>query len=778
MHRYAKKEEIANLGSKKLLCGAFNSYLSLPSFPCSLFYDSEGTSFLELSRYEKIHYDKVYQPIYKCTICDIIPSKTILSSKDFHETCQLVDLASFYQSTIYFSYIFITVLNQYLPSELTVWNEVMMFFQNLKRCNGFSEYLCWIDLYKSSSKESRQDVRLKYFRPNQINHISGITYSDNSKNLMDSLVKNIACYWYPRLKSYLVKTDLSESVWDHLELRKISRDFLENCSVEELRNTLINIVSYEDISGHVFQNFLLINKFFQQCKYLTFIKACFPFYDGFSHDTVDCLWANRSAWKVISDYLMPGSKNYVYIPSNLLGQIKNSSNPPYDDLFDGAVEYALFTLVPSMHKYLNSYLEAFENIPEESFSQLEKGEILSNEEVIDVIDLDNEIEESEAVSNSERVHDEKGAVTKDLIQEEKSPLAVSENLLSSILRSRSEYERFKTFLGSLVTNSDDPVISNTDQSVNPLVDLECYIDIEKFKLAKGKVAARDELAASIKQLYLTKKYFFGPASPAPRNVQIKVLGGSGHKMPVRPPSPVLLEVQKYVLLRLNSKWIKHYKSTEEFQRRQDRGGSALTRRKVNDNAQSFVFVDSKARANAHDMLQLRRTLLDNSKCEPLKRYAKAKSDRLLRDIEFWIEVQRYKDMHHRHSSTSLIRKKIDTIIDCFLDSTVFPKVQVSVPNDIAHKITESRYDLGPYIFRQAQTIVTKVLCNLWNEYNAWCAKFDHQPLPTAFNKLEIEAQQKKLVKQMLKQKQKEEEKERTFLDTSTRLVWLLAVANS
>jgi hypothetical protein len=180
-------------------------------------------------------------------------------------------------------------------------------------------------------------------------------------------------------------------------------------------------------------------------------------------------------------------------------------------------------------------------------------------------------------------------------------------------------------------------------------------------------------------------------------------------MPPRPSSPVLLEVQKYVLLRLNSKWIKHYKSSEEFQRRQDRGGSTLARRKANDNAQSFVFVDSKARANAHDMLQLRRTLLDHSKCEPLKRYAKAKNDRLLRDIEFWVEVQRYKDMHHRHSSTSLIRKKIDTIIDCFLDSTVFPKVQVSVPNDIAHKISESRYDLGPYLFRQAQTIVTKVL---------------------------------------------------------------------
>ena len=770
MHRYAKKEEIYDLGNCELLSGAFNSFLSLPTFPCSLFYDRKVNSFLVLSRYEKIHYDKVYQPIYKCSICDIIPSKTILSSKNFHETCQLVDLVSFYQSTIYFSYIFITNLNKFLSKKLSDWNEVMVFFENLKLCNGFSEYLCWIDLYKSCSKESKQDVRLKFFRPNQMHYISSVPFSDEYKDLMESLVKNIATYWYPRLNSYMLKHDLNASIWDHLELRNITNHLLENSSVEELRNTLINIVSYEDLSGHVFQNFLLVNKLFQQSKYLTFIKACFSFYDGFSHDSVDCLWANRSAWKIISNYLMPGGRHYVYTPSNILEQIKNSSNPPYDDLFDGAVEYALFTLVPCMHRYLKNYLDMFDNISEESFSEIDQETSIN--EPLDVVDLDDENNVFNNVQNSPVISDNKD--NRDGPQADSTSSApVSDNLLSSILRSRSEYERFKAFLGTLVANNDDHTFSNVDQPANPLIDLDCYIDIEKFKLAKGKVAARDELASSIKQLYLTKKYFFGPASPAPRNIQIKVLGGSGHKMPPRPSSPVLLEVQKYVLLRLNTKWIKHYKSTEEFQRRQDRGGSALSRRKVNDNAQSFVFVDSKARANAHDMLQLRRTLMDHSKCGPLKRYAKAKGDRLLRDIEFWIEVQRYKDMHHRHSSTSLIRKKIDTIIDCFLDSTVFPKVQVSVPNDIAHKITESRYDLGPYIFRQAQTVVTKVLCNLWNEYNTWCAKFDHQPLPTAFNKLEIEAQQKRLVKQMLKQKQKEEEKERAFLDANTRLVKLL-----
>jgi hypothetical protein len=88
-----------------------------------------------------------------------------------------------------------------------------------------------------------------------------------------------------------------------------------------------------------------------------------------------------------------------------------------------------------------------------------------------------------------------------------------------------------------------------------------------------------------------------------------------------------------------------------------------------------------------------------------------------------------------------------------------------------HQISGSFIDLSlDYELINYKSNSRQVLCNLWNEYNVWCAKFDQQPLPTAFKKLEIEAQQKKLVKQMLRQKQKEEEKERAFLDASTRLL--------
>ena len=755
LHKYAIKDEILRISEDILLCGALNSYLSLASFPCSLYFDRETKSFYEVTRYIKNNNEKYYQPIYDCTVFDIANAPKIkLVSKDFLDTCRLIDLASFHQSAIYFSYIFVTSLNQLIPKKLELWDDVLQFFQALKYSGGINEYLCWIELSRSSSKDSLNNIRLKYFRPNPISFISSVPYAENRGKLMDALVRNVASYWVPRLHSRSVKP--SRDLSDDIEIRSITKAYIKNCSAEEIRKLLICVLSYESQSGHVFQNFLLINKMFQQCKYLYLIKGCLTFYDGFSSDTVDCLWANRSAWKIISTFVMPGSKNYVYFPSNLVAEVRSSSNPPYEDLFDGVLEYALFNLIPCLRMYILNYLDIFESIADEPLPSIV-------EEIVQTIEapLDNSNKE---IVEIDSIHIEKAKTDKSESIKSKVQKSEQENLMLGILRNRNEFERLKSFLRSLVPASDD-----AEKDANPMMDLDCYIDIEKFKMSKGKQGNRDELATNIKQIYLTKKYFFGPSSPAPRNVQIEILGGSGSKMPLRPSSPVIFQVQKHALYRLNNKWVKQYQSTEDFQKRQDQAGSSLSRRKGNESAQNFVFVDSKARANAHEMLQLRRTLLDPIKSISIKRYAKAKSERLLRDIEFWVEVQKYKDMQHRHSTPSLIRKKIDAIIGCFLDSAVQPRVQVSVNNDIANKIAESRYEMGPYLFRKAQSLVTKVLVTLWTEFNSWCAKYNEQ-LPIAFQKLELDAEQKRLVKQMLRQKQNEEEKEKTFMESSRRLV--------
>lgn len=61
--------------------------------------------------------------------------------------------------------------------------------------------------------------------------------------------------------------------------------------------------------------------------------------------------------------------------------------------------------------------------------------------------------------------------------------------------------------------------------------------------------------------------------------------------------------------------------------------------------------------------------------------------KLLNDLSFWAEVERYKDMAdivratkqgktHTPEDDIMVHKKAHAIINCFIDSAVMPRVQV------------------------------------------------------------------------------------------------------
>ena len=62
--------------------------------------------------------------------------------------------------------------------------------------------------------------------------------------------------------------------------------------------------------------------------------------------------------------------------------------------------------------------------------------------------------------------------------------------------------------------------------------------------------------------------------------------------------------------------------------------------------------------------------------------------KLLNDLSFWAEVERYKDMAdivraskkgrtHTPEDDIMVHKKAHAIINCFIDSAVMPRVQVT-----------------------------------------------------------------------------------------------------
>ena len=734
----SRYEHTKKILKNELLRGAFNTFLYLPSFMRTLYLNHTNGKFYEIQSYGQCHPDKQYQPIYRCSVGDLIvpvASKLkFLNCRNFLDSAQFIDISCFFKSNVYISYLFIVELNRFLSTPIDDWYDASEFLKKLRNTSGYKEYLCWLDLYKCSKGDSMYEIRLKYFRPNQFNSIN-IPFQENRRMLLKTIASNIAKYWYPRA----TLSPEPETSASYQFKQNLSYFYIDNMDNENLRKNLIDIISYEHLSGHVFKEFLLSRRKNDHVKYLNFLTDSIKFYDAFSSDSVDVLWAKRSAMKMVSKYLVPGNPQSLQMPEEIQQSIAKSTDPPYDDLFDSAIEYALYIILPSCRSYMLDGMVVFDKISEQSYQPSPEPSIEGS--IYD--SMESEEEESSIYTSDESSVESEGP---------------RNEFINNILKHRGEYERFKAFLNSITEKREDVI--------SPLTDMECYIDIEKFKLTSPfeKPILRDDLASKIKRDYLTKKYFFGPYSPANRTIQLNLLGGSGQKLPARPSTPVLLQVQKHVLHRLTNKWLKQYRDSEEFQKRLAKSGSALQKRPVVNvkNNNQFVFMDTK-QGSSHELIELRKTILDPEKCALFKRYARAKNERHARDIEFWIEVQKYKGIQHRHCSQNIVKKKIDAIIECFLESSIPPRIQVSVPINAVTKTCESRYDLGPYIFRIPQAIVNKSLLTLWNEYNAWCQKYTDQPLP--FKKLELETQKKRLVKQLLKEKQRDEEKDRAQLDS-------------
>lgn len=57
-------------------------------------------------------------------------------------------------------------------------------------------------------------------------------------------------------------------------------------------------------------------------------------------------------------------------------------------------------------------------------------------------------------------------------------------------------------------------------------------------------------------------------------------------------------------------------------------------------------------------------------------------------------------MCHVHTTDNMLQNKVTAIADCYLQSSTPPKVQISVPLNVAEEITSKPH--GPYVFRVAQ----------------------------------------------------------------------------
>ncbi|XP_023933546.1 regulator of G-protein signaling 22 isoform X1 [Lingula anatina] len=484
---------------------------------------------------------------------------------------------------------------------------------------------------------------------------------------------------------------------------------------------------------------------------ISFWKEVQEYHQTFYEDVIDPFALSKKAQHLNSQFIVEGSPFNIGCNSDMRKQINRQIDPPFEELFDAAEEYVLHVLyVAWMQMKVND---------QETYKKIElievKRQLETRSKYVITLQKRGLIREFEkSAYEKELVDEEPTEGYQDPVYDEslweKIPEEFRDFSLSNLVYNRVELEEFRLFLSDNYAS----------------VDLMCWIDMEAFRrIPHEDTKRRDMKAKEIKTKYLTKKYFFGPNSPAGKEGQNKIMescGGWGKLLEDRPPNELVLEAQKYVQDRLEKKWLPMFLATEEFADRQrpqssmsDVVDDVMSQRKKKNQA-VWKMLESKWVSSSKEIIGFRKALLNPVTCLQFRKFVSLKGEFLENDVLFWLEVQKYKDMYHVHMDDSLIQQKISTIINCFLDSQIPPSIQIDVPTEQAERILERRRELGPYIFRETQLTVFRVLFQHWPDFQNYRSNISESKLVPTLDRLKKRAR----AKEMKKQRELEELKEK------------------
>ncbi|XP_044150762.1 regulator of G-protein signaling 22 [Bufo gargarizans] len=462
----------------------------------------------------------------------------------------------------------------------------------------------------------------------------------------------------------------------------------------------------------------------------------------FYQETLQPFKLRRHSQLIFGSYLAPSASMHIGVEQTIRKEIYQKLDPPFEDLFDSAEEYVLTSLLSAWTQMTELDRQAYGKVElvEES-RQLESA----NYRKLQALQQERASKKYEdQVSKHIFVPPPdipKGPNLWELVPEEYRNYS-----LDTLLRHRMELEHFRSFL-------DDHFAS---------MDLKCWLDLEHLRRGSHrKKEERLETSKDIKNKYLNKKYFFGPNSPATRDQQEQVMmlaGGWGKLLHDRLPPTVVTEIQKYVRMRIEKKWLPMFLSTEEFRERQKR------KSQMKDVAEDVIFqtskkklgvwkqLDSKWISSSKEIIAFRKALLNPVTASQFQRFISLKGDFFENGLLFWQEVQKYKELCHSHCDESTIQNKITAIINCFINSSIPPALQIDIPPEQAEKIIERRRDLGPYVFREAQMTVFSIMFKYWPDFCEFRSRLtDEKIVPL------LERKKAKKVEHM-KQKMREQEK--------------------
>ncbi|XP_053106515.1 regulator of G-protein signaling 22 isoform X2 [Hemicordylus capensis] len=466
---------------------------------------------------------------------------------------------------------------------------------------------------------------------------------------------------------------------------------------------MLQSLDKENRAGYIFTAFCekSRNKLWKNSTYFWFDLQ--DYHQLFYQETLHPFKLCKQAQFLYATYIAPSASMDIGLQQITKSEIYQKTEPPFEDLFDPAEEYILTLLLDPWMKMVEQ--------DRETYGQVGLMEETRQLDSVYFRKLQALREESISKKGEDLAVDGEVSRRRDSTKAAEHPSQVLEELtsynLNDLIRNKLNLEEFRLFL----------------EQNSASMDLLCWIDIEQFRrmLHKDK-EQREEKLKEIKNKYLNKKYFFGPDSPATKEEQdqiMKLAGGWGQILHERVPPLILLEIQKSIQMRLEKKWLPQFMTSEEPSLRkkskpylQDAAEDILIQ-KQDKKKELWKHVDNKWVSSSREIITFRKALSNPITAFQFQRYVALKGDLLENGVLFWQEVQKYKDMCHSHCDDAIIQNKITTIINCFINSSIPPALQIDIPEEQAQKIIENRRELGPYVFREAQMTIFALLFKFW-----------------------------------------------------------------
>uniref|UniRef100_A0A2K6DWX4 Regulator of G-protein signaling 22 n=1 Tax=Macaca nemestrina TaxID=9545 RepID=A0A2K6DWX4_MACNE len=448
------------------------------------------------------------------------------------------------------------------------------------------------------------------------------------------------------------------------------------------------------------------NKLWKNSVYFWFDLQAY--HQLFYQETLQPFKVCKQAQYLFATYVAPSATLDIGLQQEKKKEIYMKIQPPFEDLFDTAEEYILLLLLEPWTKMVKSDQIAYKKVElVEETRQLDSTyfrklqalhkETLSKKAGDTTCEIGSGILSLSNVSKRTEYWDN-------------VPAEYKHFKFSDLLNNKLEFEHFRQFL----------------ETHSSSMDLMCWTDIEQLRrITYRDRNQREAKSIYIKNKYLNKKYFFGPNSPASLYQQNQVMhlsGGWGKILHEQLDAPVLVEIQKHVQNRLENVWLPLFLASEQFAARQkikvqmEDIAEELLLQKPEKKIGVWKPVESKWISSSCEIIAFRKALLNPVTSRQFQRFVALKGDLLENGLLFWQEVQKYKDLCHSHCDESVIQKKITTIINCFINSSIPPALQIDIPVEQAQKIIEHRKELGPYVFREAQMTIFGVLFKFWPQF--------------------------------------------------------------